>query len=219
MKILHTGFPLHLLLVDDHTIVREGLKHLLAPLSKQWSVYEAGNGFEALDTLRRQHIDLAIVDLSLPGMSGLELIRRIKASLPEVLILVLSMHLDEQYAIRAFNAGANGYLTKDSAGTELANAIKKVISGGAYVSSQLAERVVQQLNGGLPRPSHAKLSDRELEVLRRLVAGERATDIAQSMHLSIKTISTHKSHILEKLNLSSMADLIRYGLEHQIDKG
>lgn len=209
----------NLLLVDDHTIVREGLRHILEPLSSQWRITEASTGFEALGLLNRQHFDLAIVDLSMPGMSGLELIRRIKAGYPSVQVLVLSMHADEQYALRAFKSGANGYLTKDSAATELINAVNKVATGGAYVSSHLAERVVKQLNGGEQRPSHADLSDRELEVLRRLVCGQRPTDIAKELHLSIKTVSTHKSHILEKLNLSSMAGIIRYGLEHQLDKG
>jgi DNA-binding NarL/FixJ family response regulator len=208
-----------LLLVDDHNIVREGLKHILEPFAAQWAIAEASSGFEALDHLRHQHCDLAIVDLSMPGMSGLDLIQRIKTAYPKVLVLVLSMHGEEQYALRAFKAGANGYLTKDSAAAELINAVRKVMAGGAYVTEQLAERVVQQLNGGAKAPSHAELSDREMEVLRRFVAGQRPVDIAKALHLSIKTVSTHKSRIQEKLQLSSMAALIRYGLEHQIDLG
>lgn len=210
---------MHVLLVDDHNIVREGLKHILEPYSSQWVIKEASSGFEALDHLRSQPCDLAIVDLSMPGMSGLDLIHRIKVQNPCVLVLVLSMHGEEQYALRAFKAGANGYLTKDSAAAELLNAVRKVMEGGAYVTSQLAERVVQQLNGGAKAPSHAELSDRELEVLRRFVAGQRPIDIARALHLSIKTVSTHKSRIQEKLQLPSMAALIRYGLEHQIDLG
>lgn len=209
----------NLLLVDDHTVVREGIKHLLVPISKQWAITEADSGFAALSELRQQDFDLAIVDLSMPGMTGLELIQRIKANYPSVLILVLSMHAEEQYAIRAFKAGANGYLTKDGAGAELLNAVRKVRSGGTYVTPSLAERVFQQLRQGTPSDSHAALSDRELEVLRRFVAGQRPIDIAHDLHLSIKTVSTHKTRIQEKLQLPSMAALIRYGLEHQLDKG
>ena len=211
--------PLGLLLVDDHTIVREGLKRILDPISSEWAITEAGTGFQALECLRRQHFDLAIVDLSMPGMSGLELIRRIKAEWPSVAILVLSMHAEEQYAMRAFKGGANGYVTKDSAATELIAAVRKVAAGGAYVTASLAERVVQQLNGVVRVPRHAELSDRELDVLQRIVAGQRLTDIAEALHLSVKTVSTHKSRIQEKLQLPSMAALIRYGLEHQLDKG
>ncbi|MDE2094419.1 MAG: response regulator transcription factor [Burkholderiales bacterium] len=207
-----------LLLVDDHTIVREGLKRILEPIAGDWAVTEAGTGFQALEFLRNQPFDLAIVDLSMPGMSGLELIRRIKAAKPPTAVLVLSMHAEEQYALRAFKAGANGYVTKDSAAAELIAAVHKVAAGGAYVSASLAERVVQQLSGGVQAPRHTELSDRELEVLQRIVAGERLTDIAQALHLSIKTVSTHKSRILDKLQLTSTAALIRYGFEHQLAK-
>jgi DNA-binding NarL/FixJ family response regulator len=129
------------------------------------------------------------------------------------------MHAEEQYALRAFKAGANGYMTKDGASAELIKALRKIAGGGAYVSGELAERVVLQLNGGVDVARHAQLSDRELEVLRRLVAGQRPTEIAQALHLSVKTISTHKSRIQEKLNLPTLADLVRYGLEHDLDAG
>lgn len=207
---------LNLLLVDDHAIVREGLKRILEAASDRWHITEAASGFQALECLRREAFDLAVVDLSMPGMNGLDLIRRIKAGYPTVAVLVLSMHAEEQYALRAFKTGANGYVTKDRAGAELVEAVRKVASGGAYVTASLAERVVQQLNGALEVPRHAQLSDRELDVLRRIVAGERLTDIAEALHLSIKTVSTHKTRIQEKLQLPNTASLIRYGLEHQI---
>lgn len=207
---------LRLLLVDDHTIVREGLKRILESTGECWKVAEASSGFQALECLRHDGIDLAIVDLSMPGMNGLDLIRRIKSEFPRLAVLVLSMHAEEQYALRSFKAGANGYVTKDRAAAELVTAIHKVIAGGAYVTTSLAERVVQQLNGQVDVPHHAQLSDRELEVLRRIVAGQRITDIADELHLSVKTVSTHKSRILDKLQLPSMAALIRYGLEHQL---
>ncbi len=207
-----------LLLVDDHTIVREGLRRILEAVADEWQLIEAGSGFQALESLRRQPVGLAIVDLSMPGMSGLDLIKRIRAEFAHVKVLVLSMHAEEQYALRAFRAGANGYVTKDTASAELVAAVRKVAAGGAYVTSSLAERVVQQLNGMSQAPRHAHLSDRELEVLQRIVAGQRPTEIAEALHLSVKTVSTHKRRIQDKLNLPNTAALIRYGLEHQLDK-
>jgi DNA-binding NarL/FixJ family response regulator len=209
---------LRLLLVDDHTVVREGLKRLLDPQGNQWSITEAGTGFQALECLRREPFDLVIADLSLPGMSGLDLIQRIKQDFPRVAVLVLTMHSEEQYALRAFQAGARGYVTKDSACDELVSAVRKVASGGVFVTSVLAERVVQQLNGRRTASDLGSLSNRELEVMQRIVAGERLIDIAEALHLSIKTVSTHKTRILDKLQLDSTAALIRFGLEHQIGK-
>lgn len=207
---------LHLLLVDDHTVVREGLKRLLDPETHSWRITEAGTGFQALECLRRQSIDLAIVDLSMPGMSGLELIRRIKSEFPTVAVLVLTMHSEEQYAIRALQAGANGYVTKDSAATELVAAVRKVASGGVFLSAQLAEVMVQQLHGQRPAPDIQLLTNRELEILQRIVNGQRPVDIADELHLSIKTVSTHKKRIQEKLNMDSTAALVRFGLEHRL---
>lgn len=214
MKQRLSGAVLRLLLVDDHTIVREGLKRILEVTGDGFEIVEASSGFQALEALSRASFSLAIVDLSMPGMNGLELIRRIKAGYPGVAVLVLSMHAEEQYALRSFKAGANGYVTKDSASEELVRAVHKVAAGGAYVTASLAERVVQQLNGAVGVPRHSQLSDRELEVLRRIVGGQRLTDIADALHLSVKTISTHKTRIQDKLQLTSTAALIRYGLEH-----
>jgi len=202
-----------ILIVDDHAVVREGLARILAGAGEGWTVGEASSGFQALEWLRREHADLVIVDLSMPGMSGLELIRRIRGEFGRVAVLVLSMHAEEQYAMRAFKAGANGYVTKDGASAELLLAVRKVMAGGAYVNPELAERVVLQLNGSVGVARHSQLSDRELEVLRRLVAGQRPTEIAHALHLSVKTVSTHKSRIQEKLALPTLADLVRYGIE------
>lgn len=216
MTDLDTHAQLRLLLVDDHTVVREGLKRLLDPLGNQWSITEAGTGFQALESLRREPFDLVIADLSLPGMSGLDLIHRIKEEFPHVVVLVLTMHSEEQYALRAFQAGASGYVTKDTACDELVAAVRKVASGGVFVSSTLAEQVVQQLNGRRPASDLSALSNRELEVMRRIVAGERMVEIAKALHLSIKTVSTHKARILEKLQLDSTAALILFGLKHPL---
>jgi DNA-binding NarL/FixJ family response regulator len=209
---------LNLLLVDDHAIVREGLKRILEAASDRWHITESASGFQALECLRRQPFDLAVVDLSMPGMNGLELIRRIKTGFPSVAVLVLSMHAEEQYALRAFKTGANGYVTKDRAAAELVAAVRKVAQGGTYVTASLAERVVQQLSGAVDTPRHAQLSDRELEVFQRIVAGQRLTDIAEALHLSVKTVSTHKTRIQEKLQVPNTAALIRYGLENQIGR-
>lgn len=210
---------LRLLLVDDHTVVREGLKRLIDPETNRWSITEAGTGFQALECLRREPIDLAIIDLSMPGMSGLELTRRIKSEFPSVAVLILTMHSEEQYAIRVLQAGANGYVTKDTAAAELVAAVRKVASGGTFLSAHLAECLVQQLSGQRPAPDLQLLTNRELEILQRLVSGQRPVDIAEALNLSIKTVSTHKTRIQEKLNLDSTAALVRFGLEHQLGKG
>jgi two-component system, NarL family, invasion response regulator UvrY len=208
-----TASTLRILIVDDHAIVRAGLVGILEGTGRGWKVVEASTGFQALEWLRCNEATLAIVDLSMPGMGGLELIARLKREFPSLRVLVLSMHAEEQYALRAFQAGAHGYVTKDRAPAELVDAVAKVAGGGAYVTSSLAESVVRSLNGAQAVPRHAQLSNRELEVLRRLVAGQRLSDIAEELHLSIKTISTHKRRIQDKLQLPSMAALIRYGME------
>jgi DNA-binding NarL/FixJ family response regulator len=211
---------LDLLLVDDHAIVREGLKFILESTAadRHWSVKVADSGFEALACLRAAPFDVTIVDLSMPQMSGLELIRRIKDEFPRVTVLVLSMHAEDQYAVRAFRNGANGYLTKDSAGSELVAAVRKVAQGGTYVTSSMAERVVQMLRDKAQAPRHTDLSDREMQVLRRFVAGQTPADIALDLRMSVKTVSTHKSRIQDKLQLPTLAALIRYGIENQLDQ-
>jgi DNA-binding NarL/FixJ family response regulator len=204
---------LRILIVDDHAVVREGLLRILEGTGRGWQVAEASSGYQALEWLQRHPVDLAIVDLSMPGMSGIDLIGRIRQDHPGTRVLVLSMHAEEQYALRAFKAGASGYVTKDRASTELVDAVSRVAAGGAYVTNSLAERVVLQLNGMAEAPRHERLSNRELEVLRRIVAGERIGDIANALHLSIKTVSTHKRRIQDKLGLPSTAALVRYGME------
>ena len=206
--------PLRILIVDDHAIVREGLVRILEGTGRGWQVAEAASGLQALEWLRRNDAGLAIVDLSMPGLPGLELIRRLKSEFPCLRVLVLSMHAEEQYALRAFQAGAHGYVTKDRAPAELVDAVAKVAGGGAYVTASLAEQVVQQLSGATGVPRHAHLSDRELDVLRRIVGGQSLSSIAQALYLSIKTVSTHKRRIQDKLQLPTTAALIRYGLEH-----
>lgn len=208
---------MRILLIDDHAVVREGLRRILEVHDPDTRVVEAGTALQALEILRHEEFDLAILDISMPGMSGLEFLRRVRPEFPRIRILVLSMHAEDQYAIRAFKAGASGYVTKDSASRELAGAVRRIHSGGRYVSAALAERMVQQFNGDTPSPGLAQLSNRELDVLRRLVDGQRPTDIASSLHLSVKTISTHKRRILERLKLPSLAALVRFGIEQGLE--
>jgi DNA-binding NarL/FixJ family response regulator len=216
MNVAAPALDISVLLADDHQLMREGLRRLLEATPGLRVVGEAGNGHEALDVLRRTPVDVAVLDLSMPGMTGMDLIRRVKTEFPHVAVLVLTMHAEEQYAMRAFRCGANGYLTKDSAGTELVQAIRKVAGGGGYVTASLAERLAIGLNTLREAPAHASLSDREFEVLRGICAGQRLTEIAEALHLSVKTVSTHKTRILEKMGLDSTAALIRYGLENRL---
>ncbi|MDM0065321.1 response regulator transcription factor [Variovorax sp. J31P207] len=211
-----TDPALRLLLVDDHTIVREGLKRVLDSAGSGWTLAEAVTGFQALEILRAHETDLALVDLSMPGMNGLELVRRIKTEFPAVRVLVLSMHSEEQYALRAFKAGADGYVTKDIAAIELVGAVRRVAAGGCYVTESLAEQVVRQLYGPGDAPLHSRLTDRELDVLQRIAAGQRLTEIGDELHLSVKTVSSHKTRIQEKLHVSNSAELVRYAYENRI---
>jgi DNA-binding NarL/FixJ family response regulator len=208
--------PLRLLVVDDHAIVREGIKRMLEAMCAHWTIDEAKNGHDALERLRSAECDVAIVDVSMPGMTGLEFLRRVRGDYPRLRVLMLSMHAEEQYAMRAFKAGAVGYVTKDKATDELRDALRSVIAGRIYVSASLAERMVLALNGMHESAGHAQLSDRELEVLRRLASGNSPAEIAQALNISTKTVSTHKTRILERLQLPNTASLIRYALEHDL---
>lgn len=214
MKTPAVDRPLRILVADDHGVVREGVKRLLEGASRHWVIAEAAGGLEARDKLRAETYDVAILDLSMPDMSGLELLRRVRAELPKLPVVMLSMHAEEQYALRAYRAGANGYVTKDAATSELIDAVCKVAESGVYVSRSLGERLVLQFNAPADVSPHEHLSDRELDVLRRLVAGERPTEIAQALHLSVKTVSTHKTRIQEKLGLTGTAALVRYAMAH-----
>ena len=204
---------IRVLLADDHGLVREGLRGILAKGADIEVAAEAGNGDEVLALVRKHEFDLALLDLSMPGLSGLALIKRLKFERPKLRILVLSMHGEAQYAARALKAGASGYLTKDSAAAQLLGAIRKIAAGGV----QISEAAAAQLIGASPTgdtPLHEALSDREYEVLRQIVAGRTVTDIADALSVSVKTISTHKARILQKLNLAGTADLVRYAIEH-----
>jgi len=204
---------IRVLLADDHGLVREGLRGILAKGADIEVAAEAANGDEVLALVRKQDFDLALLDLSMPGLSGLALIKRLKVERPKLRILVLSMHGEAQYAARALKAGASGYLTKDSATSQLLGAIRKIAAGGVQISEAAAAHLIGASAAG-DVPLHDALSDREYEVLRRIVAGGTVTDIAAALNVSVKTISTHKARILQKLDLAGTADLVRYAIEH-----
>ena len=208
---------IRVLLADDHMLVREGLRQLLGATADIRVEGEAANGDQALALARTNDYDLAVLDMSMPGLSGIELIKRLRLENPRLRLLVLSMHAEQQYAVRALKAGASGYLTKDSASAQLASAIRKVAAGGVHISDTAAAQLVGAAAGnpagGDPLP-HTRLSNREFEVFRLLVAGEGPTGIAARLHLSVKTISTHKTRILEKMGMESTADLVRYAVEN-----
>lgn len=208
-----------ILIADDHTLVRDGLKRILAAASDLTVAGEAVDGDQALARVRAEEFDLVLLDLSMPGLSGVDLIKRLKLERPRLKILVLSMHGEQQYAVRAYKAGASGYLTKDSASAELVSAIRKIAAGGVYISAAGAEQLAVGVMTRTHDLPHAALSDREFQIFGLLVAGTSLTAIADRLHLSVKTISTHKTHILAKMNLASTAELVRYALEHKLLDG
>lgn len=204
------------LVADDHTIIRDGLKKILADTDDLVVAGEAANGRAVIDKVRERDWGLIVLDLSMPGRNGIELIRLIKAERPKVPVLVFTMHPEEQYAVRAMRAGAAGYLTKESDSDLLLPAMRRVAAGGVFVSQKVAELLATDVSRPTDAPLHTLLSDREYEVLGRIVRGTSLTEIAEALSLSIKTVSTHKSHILAKMNLSSQADLVRYAIEHKL---
>jgi len=207
---------IRILLVDDHAIMREGLKRILAPVADMAIVADVGDGHQALALIRQGACDMAVVDISMPAMNGMELIKRIKDEAPAVRVLVLSMHKEDQFAMRALRAGASGYLTKEGASDRLVEAIRKVAGGGMYVSPALAEKMAFELNRHSEKLPHERLSDREFEVLRMIVEDQSVNQIADALSLSAKTISTHKARLMRKMELHSVVELVHYALQHRL---
>lgn len=207
---------IRVVVAEDHTIVREGIKQLLGLAKDMQVVGEAGNGEQLLAALRQLPCDVVLLDISMPGVNGLEAIPRIRALTGAPAILVLSMHDEAQMAARALKIGAAGYATKDSDPALLLAAIRKVAAGGRYIDPELADRMVFEVGLTDDRPAHALLSEREFSVFERLVQGASVNDIAQQLALSNKTISTHKARLMQKMSISSMADLVRYAMEHKL---
>jgi DNA-binding NarL/FixJ family response regulator len=205
-----------ILIIDDHEVVRDGVKKIFDEQPGEVSFGEASTRFEALQLARQQDWDLAVLDLSLGDQSGLEVLKELKEIRPRLPVLILSMHSEEQYARRAFKAGASGYITKDSSRTELAKAINKVATGGRYITSALAERLVFDLGRDSDRPPHQDLSDREFEVMRLIASGKTVTQIAELLSLSDKTISTYRARLLEKMTMKTNAELTHYAIRNKL---
>jgi DNA-binding NarL/FixJ family response regulator len=209
---------IRVVIADDHTILRDGLRQLLAAERDIEVAAEAADGHEALARVREVEFDVLLLDMSMPGKAGIELIKQVKSERPKLRVLVLSMHEETQYAVRAIKAGASGYVTKDSAGTQLVTAIRRVAAGGAFVTPEVAEQLALGARPGAEGPPHELLSDREFEVFQRLVAGETVTANAARLNLSGKTVSTHKARLMEKLGIGNQADLVRYAMRHGLSK-
>jgi len=204
------------LIADDHAILRTGLKHILSETPDIVVAGEASNGFETLAKAQAEHWDALVLDMTMPGRSGIELIKQLKQLVPRLPILILSMHKEDVYAVRALKAGASGYLCKDNAEEQLVAALRKVAAGGLYITPAVAEKLALDMLQGddANAPPHTRLSDREYQVFQALVAGESVSEIAERLNLSVKTVSTHKTHILEKMCCENIAELVRYAIQH-----
>lgn len=207
---------LNVLIADDHAIIRDGLRKILADTDDMIVAGEAANGNETLDQIRSREWDLVVLDLSMPGRNGLELLRHIKAEQPKVPVLIFSMHSEEQYAVRAVRCGASGYLTKESDSDLLLPALRKVAAGGMYFSQKVVKLLAADVSKPATELPHLRLTDREFDIFMRIVKGISPADIAADLSLSVKTISSHKSHIIEKMELSSQVELVRYAVEHSL---
>src|SRR6266566_1857690 len=207
---------MRVLIADDHAVFRRGLKETLAEAFSRVTFGEAKTAQETLEHVRRQDWDVVILDISMPGKSGLDILDDLRRLRPRMPVLLLSMHPEQQFARRALKSGAAGYLTKDSVTEELKEAVKKIVGGGRYVSATLAEKLAVDLRQGADTPLHELLSDREFQVLRMIASGKTVKDIAGDLSLSVKTVSTYRARILEKTGMNTNAELIRYALQSEL---
>lgn len=207
---------IHILLVDDHTLIREGLKQILSEQTDLVITAEASSGQQALEVVANQNFDIVLLDIGLPDQNGIEVLKEIKQTKPNLPVLILTMYSEEQYAIRLLKMGAAGYLSKESSPEQLVNAIRKILSGGKFLSQNVTEQLLMGLNNSGAKPSHEQLSARELQIFSLIASGKTLTDIAQELYLSVKTISTYRSRILTKMDLKSNADLVRYAVANHL---
>ncbi len=201
-----------ILIADDHAVVRHGLRQVVAMADDLTVQDEASNGWETLDKLRNQPCDLLLMDMSMPGPNGIDLVKRVKTEHPDLPVLILSMHSESQIAARALKAGASGYITKDSEPEALIAAVRKVAAGGRYIEPALAEKLVFDTGLAGEHKPHERLSDREYQIFLLIAKGVSINDIAQRLHLSAKTVSTHKMRLMQKMDMESTAELVRYAL-------
>ena len=204
------------LIADDHAIVREGLKQILADTDDIVVAGDAQNGQEAVQLIRKTEAHVLLLDISMPDRSGLEVLKQVKKEKPGIAILMLSMHREDQYALRSLRAGASGYLNKQSAPAELVNAIRLVVSGKKYITPELAQAMANQLDTDQEIPSHETLSDREYQTLTLIASGKTVSDIAAELVLSVKTISMYRSRLLQKMKLKNNAELTHYAIKNQL---
>ncbi|HEY78406.1 MAG TPA: response regulator transcription factor [Dehalococcoidia bacterium] len=207
---------LKILIADDHAIVRQGLKQIVTETRDMTVAGEASNGQELLNKTKEGEYDVVVLDITMPVRDGMDVLRQLRSEKPRLPVLMLSIHPEEQYALRALRAGASGYLTKESAPDELVVAIRKVSSGGKYISTSMAEKLAFELEVGRDQALHETLSDREYQVLCLIASGKTVTDIAQELSLSEKTISTYRSRVLEKMNMKNNAELTYYAIKNQL---
>jgi two-component system invasion response regulator UvrY len=207
---------MRILITEDHAVVRQGLKLILADHFKKAVFGEACNATEALARVWKEKWDVVVLDITMPGRSGLEVLKEIKRSRPKLPVLILSMHPEDQFAVRLLKAGAAGYLTKESAGEELAGAIKKVIGGGRYISPSLAEKMASYLTIDVRKAPHERLSDREFLILRMIASGKQVSQVARELSLSVSTVSTYRARILEKMDMKNNAELTHYALQKEL---
>jgi DNA-binding NarL/FixJ family response regulator len=205
-----------ILIADDHAIFREGLKQILEDVPELVVVDEASRGQEVLDKVAKHDYDLLLLDIAMPGLSGLETLKLLRSQKPKLRVLILSMYPEEQYAVRAIKAGAYGYITKASASEELIQAIRKVSTGGKYISASIAEKLLADLGPEAEQPLHERLSDREYQIICMIGRGKTVSEIADALALSVKTVSTHRMHILEKMKMKTNAELINYAIKHDL---
>jgi two-component system invasion response regulator UvrY len=205
-----------ILIADDHPIVREGLKHIIEEEADLSVAGETGSAADFFESVRNHDYDLVLLDITMPGMSGLDILKQVKIEKPGLPVLILSIHSEDQYAVRALKAGASGYLTKASAPDKLIEAIRKVLSGGRYVSPYLAERLAFQLDSGTEKQPHERLSDREFQVLCLIASGKTVKEIGDELALSAKTVSTYRSRILEKMHMKNNAELTHYAIKNNL---
>jgi DNA-binding NarL/FixJ family response regulator len=205
---------IHVLIADDHAIVRQGLKQILSETEDLLVPGEADDGAEALNLARQQPWDVFLLDVSMPNRNGIDTLKQLKKEFPRLPVLILSMHPEEQYAVRALKAGASGYLTKQSAPELLVTAIRQVASGKKYLSPAVAQQLAEAISDNSDKSPHERITDREYQVLVMIAAGKTLTQIAEGLNLGVATVSTYRARLLEKMGLKSTAELIRYGLEH-----
>jgi DNA-binding NarL/FixJ family response regulator len=207
---------MHILIADDHAVVRRGLKDILTDAIPDANFTEVANGDEVLSRLGKSQISLLVLDISMPGRSGMDVLRDVKHAYPRLPVIILSCQPEDQYAVRCLRAGAAAYINKESASEELAMATKKILSGGRYISTSLAEKLITNLDESTDKPLHDSLSDREHEVMKMIAVGVPLTEIGDRLHVSVKTISSYRTRIMEKMQMKSNAELTRYAITHSL---